>query len=65
MRAILAKPSALLLDEPFSKLDVKLRQSMREFLYSQAKSANIPMIIVTHDPLDAEHATGSVIELKA
>lgn len=65
MRAILAKPSALLLDEPFSKLDVKLRQSMREFLYSQAKSANIPMIIVTHDPLDAAHATGSVIELKA
>lgn len=52
MRALLAKPRALLLDEPFSKLDAQLKSKIRELVFAAAKSRNIPMVLVTHDPQD-------------
>ncbi len=39
MRVLLASPRALLLDEPFSKLDAGLRQQMRQFVFGEAQSA--------------------------
>jgi putative thiamine transport system ATP-binding protein len=48
----LAKPSALLLDEPFSKLDQTLKAKIRFFVFSQIKKMNIPALLVTHDPMD-------------
>ena len=49
LRCLLSKPSAILLDEPFSKLDTTLRASFREFVFEQVTSMNIPALLVTHD----------------
>lgn len=61
MRALLAQPRALLLDEPFSKLDQELRGRMRDLTFEQIRSRAIPAILVTHDLEDARAAGGDVI----
>jgi putative thiamine transport system ATP-binding protein len=52
MRALLAKPKALLLDEPFSKLDSALRERLRNFVFEQVRKSNIPVLLVTHEASD-------------
>ncbi|MGE0331278.1 MAG: ATP-binding cassette domain-containing protein [Ramlibacter sp.] len=52
MRALLAQPQALLLDEPFSRLDAALRQRMREFVFATVRARRIPALLVTHDAAD-------------
>tara|TARA_R100001039_G_scaffold28485_1_gene19876 strand:- start:5983 stop:6621 length:639 start_codon:yes stop_codon:yes gene_type:complete len=63
MRLLLSKPRAVLLDEPFSKLDTALRQEMRTLVFSQLREAGLPALLVTHDHEDANAAGGPVIEL--
>lgn len=63
-RTLLSQPRALLLDEPFSKLDAALRQEMRTLVFDHARARNLPVILVTHDPADAEAAGGDVFVLK-
>lgn len=63
MRTLLSGPRALLLDEPFSKLDVELRARIRSFVFEHARANGIPTLLVTHDPADADAAGGTVIEL--
>jgi len=63
LRALLARPEALLLDEPFSKLDAALRQRFRAFVFERIREQGIPALLVTHDPQDVPHA-GRVVELK-
>lgn len=63
MRVLLASPRALLLDEPFSKLDADLRQQMRQFVFTEAANRNLPVLLVTHDMEDAEAAGGKIIRL--
>jgi putative thiamine transport system ATP-binding protein len=63
MRTILSGPRALLLDEPFSKLDADLRARVREFVFAHARANAIPTLLVTHDPADAVAAGGTVVEL--
>jgi putative thiamine transport system ATP-binding protein len=52
MRALLAKPRALLLDEPFSKLDASLRERLRKFVFALVSRRNLPVLLVTHDDAD-------------
>lgn len=63
MRLLLSKPQAVLLDEPFSKLDTALRQETRSLVFSQLRDAGLPALLVTHDHADADAAGGPVIEL--
>ena len=63
MRTLLAEPQALLLDEPFSKLDAGLREEMRSFTFGHIRDRGIPSLLVTHDPQDATAAGGPVIAL--
>lgn len=51
-RALLAQPEAMLLDEPFSKLDAALRSRMRTLVFRLVKERNIPALLVTHDRAD-------------
>ena len=51
-RALVARPRALLLDEPFAALDTELRASMRAELDALQRTLNVPMVLITHDPED-------------
>ena len=63
MRTLLSEPHALLLDEPFAKLDLSLRDRFRRFVFDHARAQGLPTLLVTHDPADAEAARGPVVEL--
>jgi putative thiamine transport system ATP-binding protein len=65
IRVLLSEPRALLLDEPFSKLDVATRQRFREFVFEHLRARRLPTLMVTHDPDDAVAAGGRVIRLSA
>ncbi len=64
MRALLAEPKALLLDEPFSKLDAQLRHEVRTFTFAHVRARGVPVLMVTHDEGDAAAAEGPVIALR-
>lgn len=52
-RALAPNPKVLLLDEPLSALDLKLRQTMREELKHLQKETGITFVFVTHDQEEA------------
>nr|WP_319483525.1 ATP-binding cassette domain-containing protein [uncultured Cohaesibacter sp.] len=62
-RVLLSEPLALLLDEPFSKLDSDLRAQMRQQVFDRARSEGLPTLLVTHDEEDATAAAGPIIRL--
>ncbi len=59
IRMLLSEPQALLLDEPFSKLDAELRDQIRSLVFTRARA--LPIILVTHDAQDAVAAGGRVL----
>ncbi|MFN4130266.1 MAG: ATP-binding cassette domain-containing protein, partial [Paracoccaceae bacterium] len=61
MRTLLAQPCALLLDEPFSRLDAGLRAQIRSFVLSRVRDKGLPAVLVTHDAEDARAAGGRVV----
>ncbi len=63
MRTLFSKPKALLLDEPFSALDSKLKQKIRELVFLYTKEHQLPTLLVTHSLKDAEAAKGKIINL--
>lgn len=63
-RALLAEPRAILLDEPFSRLDAGLRAQIRSFVFDAIAKAGLPAVLVTHDEADAAAAAGPVITLQ-
>ena len=52
-RAIVLKPEYLLLDEPFSGLDLVTKHELMEELALLADKQNITIVLVTHDPFEA------------
>jgi ABC-type sulfate/molybdate transport systems ATPase subunit len=59
-RAMIIEPRLLLLDEPFSALDVNLRQQLREELSAVMREAQCPAVLVTHDLHDARYVADRV-----
>lgn len=60
-RALVSEPSLLLLDEPLSNLDAKLRESMRFEIKELQKKLNITVIYVTHDQAEAMAMSDRII----
>jgi len=52
MRALVAEPRAMLLDEPFNKLDAARRGALRDFVFGHIARRGIPCLMVTHDLAD-------------
>ncbi|MEX2124953.1 MAG: ATP-binding cassette domain-containing protein [Woeseia sp.] len=63
LRVLLAKPRALLLDEPFSALDDANRAKVRQLVYEEIRRRKLPTLLVTHDENDTAHAAGPVVAL--
>ena len=63
LRTLLSQPKAILLDEPFSKLDSQLRAEIQQLVFSQIRQHKLPTIMVTHDHSDAEAANGKIVRL--
>ena len=59
-RALVIEPKVLLLDEPFSNLDAKLREQMRVELKLLQKRLNIAILFVTHDQIEALSLSGRI-----
>src|SRR5208283_2725388 len=60
-RALIRKPPLLLLDEPFSALDNPLRLEMRQLLRDIRKTFDIPVVLVTHDIVEAYSVADTII----
>jgi len=63
-RAIISRPNILLLDEPFSNLDLSLREEIRDDTLHLLQRFNISVIIVTHDPFEAMFISNKIYILK-
>lgn len=64
VRMLLSQPRALLLDEPFSRLDADLRAQVRDLVFKVARDRQLPVLMVTHDAEDAKAAGGTIIALE-
>jgi len=62
LRVLLSEPRALLLDEPFSKLDMTLRDRFRSLVFQSA--THLPVLLVSHDAQDSVAAGGDALELR-
>ena len=63
-RALAKEPQLLLLDEPLSNLDAKLRVEMREEILRIQRASNITTVFVTHDQEEASSIADEVILMK-
>lgn len=64
IRTLLARPAALVLDEPFSRLDPSLRAQVRDLVFAESRKRHLPVLLVTHDAADAAAAGGPVVAVR-
>ena len=62
-RALLSSPNLLLLDEPLTGLDSKLKQQILPFLKRMKEELNLPMIYVTHHMQELEYLQAEIVQL--
>jgi len=63
-RLLIGKPSLLLLDEPFTNLDMVLKATLKKVIDEIGKKLNITCIMVSHDPADTLSWADEIIVLK-
>ena len=63
-RALVVEPTVLLLDEPLSNLDAKLRLEMRQGIRDICRRANITAVYVTHDQEEALSMADSIAVMR-
>ena len=62
IRALASNPRVLLLDEPFSAVDVAVRNILRKEIKEFLTELNIPVVLVTHDPEDVRVLATKVVD---
>lgn len=62
-RALMRQPRVLLLDEPFTALDSRLRDRLRHELLGTLQQLQLPCILISHDPADVQLLAQHVVEL--
>ncbi len=60
-RALLIEPDLLLLDEPFSALDVGLRQELQDLLVRQISERGLTAVFITHDLIEAARISDVIV----
>jgi len=63
-RSIIARPNLLLLDEPFSSLDLNLKEEVRDDTLHLLQKSNISVLVVTHDPFEAMFISNKIYIMK-
>lgn len=63
-RAILSQPDILLLDEPFSALDAKIKNEIIDFIKQIPVQFNIPILIISHELSDILQLSSEIILIK-
>ena len=64
-RALAVQPDVLLLDEPFSALDAKVRKELRAWLRNLHEQTNVTTVIVTHDQEEAMEVADKIVVINA
>jgi len=64
-RALVTKPSLLFLDEPFSALDIGLKQELQSHLIKQVKEHDLSILFITHDIMEAIRLSDEILLLEA
>jgi len=64
-RALVTKPALLLLDEPFSALDIGLKQELQHILIQQITQQHLSILFITHDLMEAVRLSDQILLLAA
>ncbi len=63
-RALIREPRFLFLDEPFSALDIELREQARDLVKAVVTELKTPTLLVSHDPADLEALASHVVHIR-